>query len=201
MQRAETTLERLRRLAPWALGALALSLSQPAEATVFRAISLDEMARRADAVAVLMGPPDTAAASRSYWLGRRIVTEQTLTVVGVLADRTGLLRQASGPLVLTIPGGRVGPHVQTVAGAPEPRPNAVQTVFLQRLRDGRWVVYDMALGLLPMRPDGRGGWWVSPPDTRGIERVDGDTGAAPLAMPAEGLSLTALQGRIERAAP
>jgi len=177
----------------------------PAQGTVFRAVRVEVMAARADAVVVARRA--SGLDSRAEMRGGRIVTTLSLEVSRVVtAGPRG--RDLAGSVAVTLPGGTVvGPHgplAQQLAGTPDFAPGAWQVVFLHRLADGRWTVLNLALGVYPLAHHADGTVHVMPPPLRDATLVDAQGQPASveaLGLGPEGLPWSVFVQRIAGARP
>jgi len=141
-----------------ALVALAVLAGQPALAAKARPVSVEALARDADAVveAQVEGKQSRWAADR-----RHLYTVVTLRVVQALRGK------APARLVVRVPGGMVGDIGQHVDAAAEFSAGERAVVFLRRHRGGLWRVHGSGLG--KFRIEGS----QALPSTEGISFADG----------------------------
>ena len=120
-----------------ALAMLALCVAFPATAAVAPEVSVESLAREADAVV-----RGTVASARSRWApdGRHI---RTLVSLRRLSTWRGT---PPADLVVEVPGGSVGDIAQAVSGAPSFETGEEVVVFLRAAGAGRWRVLGLALG-------------------------------------------------------
>ena len=120
-----------------AAGFVALLLAGAAAATVARPVTVEQLAREADAVV-----QGRVTRMESRWAadGRHIVTRVTVRVSRVLRGA------AAGEVTLEIPGGAVGGFGQRVDAAPSFEPGEEAVVFLRRTAAGRSLVHGLAQG-------------------------------------------------------
>ncbi|HSN93382.1 MAG TPA: hypothetical protein VLS93_19280 [Anaeromyxobacteraceae bacterium] len=137
--------------------AILLLCAGPAAAAVMVPASVEELARRSDAV--VRGRVIDAAARWSAD-GRRIVTEVEVEVAAVWSG------SAPGRLRLTVPGGERDGVAQRMDGAPTFFPGEEVVLFLSR-RGPSWRVSGLALG--KYRVEGA----AARPDLRGVAFAPG----------------------------
>ena len=123
--------------------ALALALSAPAAslATTTVAVTVEELARQSDDVALVR-----VLQRSSRWEGRFIVTDHE---VEVLAVSRGALREGSR-VVVRLAGGAVGRVAQVIPDAPEMVPGGNYLVFLRGGADGARFVSHMTAAVVPV---------------------------------------------------
>jgi len=120
-----------------ALATLALCAALPAMAAVAPEVSVEAMAREADAVV-----RGRVVSATSRWApdGRHI---RTLVSLRRLSTWRG---SSPADLVVDVPGGSVGDIAQAVSGAPSFETGEEVVVFLRAAGAGRWRVLGLALG-------------------------------------------------------
>ncbi len=121
----------------WALAVLSLWVASPAMAAVAPEVSVEELARDADAVV-----RGTVTSATPRWApdGRHIHTRVSLR-------RLSTWRGApASEIAVDVPGGTVGDVAQVVSGAPSFQDGEEVVVFLRAAGAGRWRVLGLALG-------------------------------------------------------
>jgi hypothetical protein len=121
----------------WALAVLSLWVAAPAMAAVAPEVSVEELARDADAVV-----RGTVTSATPRWApdGRHIHTRVSLR-------RLSTWRGApASEIAVDVPGGTVGDVAQVVSGAPSFQDGEEVVVFLRAAGAGRWRVLGLALG-------------------------------------------------------
>jgi len=121
----------------WFVAALVACLALPALGAVGPEVSVEALARRADAVvrASVEGVEAAWAAD-----GRHVRTRVTLRRISTWRGA------APDVVVVLVPGGRVGDVAQSVAGAPVFDPGEEVVVFLRLASPGRFRVLGLATG-------------------------------------------------------
>ena len=150
--RAETRSRRayvLKRLASTVFaGAVTLCLALPAFATTVRRLGLAEMVPASESI--VLGKVE---ATRSYWQGKQIYTEVTLSV------RRSLKGPRTSTLTFVQLGGRVEnpvPVEMVLPGAPIHRVGDEAYFFLQPGRPGERIIVGLFRGHVPLRRDEQG---------------------------------------------
>lgn len=190
MREPRASAER-RRLCALVLGALvAAALGRPAQASTVHALSLQEMTRRADVIAVTVA---REAQARREHNGALIVTDVALEVETALKGV-----KAGERIVATVLGGVLDGLALQVPGEANFTVGQRSIVFLTRTPDGAELrVVGMSQGVLPIstlgpqpvvRPGGQGAALVEP-------GADGQLHDAPAAL-LEPQPLADLVGRI-----
>jgi hypothetical protein len=120
-----------------ALATLLVWVAFPALAAVAPEVSVEALAREADAVV-----RGTVASATSGWTpdGRHIRTLVSLRRVSTWRGTP------PSELVVEVPGGTVGDVAQVVSGAPGFDPGEEVVIFLRAAGTGRWRVLGLALG-------------------------------------------------------
>jgi hypothetical protein len=175
----------LRALLPFVL---LLGLS--ASATTMLRADLPELARTADSIV-----HGTVRRVESRWSGdgRRIVTDVEIQV------SESLKGQASGSVVVTQPGGRVGDIGQTVSGLASFTPGEEVVLFLERRGARAFRVAGMAQGKYKVQRSEDGTRALAVPESTGdVLLVDPDTRQA-TSSSARTLSLAELKDSIRTA--
>ena len=125
-----------------------LGLCSPAFSTTVRRLGLAEMVPASESIVL-----GRVEASRTYWQGKQIYTEVTLSV-------TRSLKGAGGRTLTFVQlGGRVEqpvPLEMTVPGAPIHRVGDEAYFFLQPGRPGERIIVGLFRGHVPLRRDERG---------------------------------------------
>jgi hypothetical protein len=121
----------------WTAAALVACLAFPALGAVGPEVSVEALARRADAV--VRGAVQGVEAS---WApdGRHVRTRVTLRRISTWRGA------APAVVVVDVPGGQVGDVAQSVAGAPGFEPGEEVVVFLRATSPGRYRVLGLATG-------------------------------------------------------
>lgn len=119
------------------VAAVVACLALPALAAVGPEVSVEALARRADAVV-----HGSVQGVEAAWTadGRHVRTRVTLRRVSTWRGA------APEVVVVEVPGGRVGDVAQSVAGAPEFEPGEEVVVFLRATSPGRFRVLGLATG-------------------------------------------------------
>ncbi len=178
---------------PMALRALlpfVLLLGLSASATTMMRADLPELARTADTIV-----HGTVRRVESRWSGdgRRIVTDVEIQVTEALKG------QASGSVLVTQPGGRVGDIGQKVSGLASFAPGEEVVLFLERRGPQAFRVAGMAQGKYQVQRSGDGTRVLAVPEsTEDVLLVDPDTRQA-TASSARTLSLAELKASIRTA--
>ncbi|WP_309891441.1 hypothetical protein [Archangium sp.] len=178
---------------PMALRALlpfVLLLGLSASATTLLRADLPELARTADTIV-----HGTVRRVESRWSGdgRRIVTDVEIQVTEALKG------QASGSVLVTQPGGRVGDIGQKVSGLASFTPGEEVVLFLERRGPEAFRVAGMAQGKYQVQRSGEGTRALAVPEPTGdVLLVDPDTRQA-TASSARPLSLEELKASIRTA--
>jgi hypothetical protein len=121
----------------WTAAALVACLAWPALGAVGPEVSVEALARGADAVVRA-----TVLGVEAAWTtdGRHVRTRVTLRRLSTWRG------EAPAVVVVEVPGGRVGDVAQSVAGAPEFEPGEEVVVFLRASTPGRFRVLGLATG-------------------------------------------------------
>jgi len=178
---------------PMALRALlpfVLLLGLSASATTMLRADLPELARTADTIV-----HGTVRRVESRWSGdgRRIVTDVEIQVSEALKG------QASGSVLVTQPGGRVGDIGQKVSGLASFTPGEEVVLFLERRGPEAFRVAGMAQGKYQVQRSEDGTRVLAVPEsTEDVHLVDPDTRQA-TASSARTLSLVELKASIRTA--
>ena len=129
-------------------GLLVSCLALPAFATTVRPLGLAEMVPASESIVL-----GRVEASRSYWQGKQIYTEVTLSV------RRSLKGSRTGTLTFAQLGGRVEnpvPVEMVLPGAPIHRIGDEAYFFLQAGRPGERVIVGLFRGHVSLHRDGQG---------------------------------------------
>jgi hypothetical protein len=121
----------------WVIAAVALGAAIPVLAAVAPELSVEALAREADAV---VRATVTSSASRWTADGRHIRT------VVSLRRRSAWRGAPPAHLEVDVPGGTVGDVAQVVSGAPSFQDGEEVVVFLRASTPGTWRVHGLALG-------------------------------------------------------
>ena len=138
-----------KRLASKVLaGAVGLCLALPAFATTVRRLGLAELVPASESIVL-----GRVEATRSYWQGKQIYTEVTLSV------RRSLKGARTGTLTFVQLGGRVEnpvPVEMVLPGAPIHRIGDEAYFFLQPGRPGERIIVGLFRGHVPLHRDEQG---------------------------------------------
>lgn len=129
-------------------GVAAFSLALPAFATTVRRLSLAELVPASESI--VLGRVES---SRSYWQGKQIYTEVTLSVLRTLKG------PRTGTLTFVQLGGRVEtpvPLEMVLPGAPIHRVGDEAYFFLQPGRPGERIIVGLFRGHIPLHRDDQG---------------------------------------------